>query len=93
MAPEICSNVPYGKECDLWSIGIVAYIMLCGQPPFFNDDVFALFEEIKNGQPNYELDSWKQISHEGQDFIQKILVKDPMERLTVSNMLAHPWLK
>ncbi len=92
VAPEILNKVPYGKECDLWSIGIVAYIMLCGQPPFFNDDKFALYEEIKNGQPNYELDLWKQISPEGQDFIQRILVKDPMQRLTIPNMLAHPWL-
>lgn len=65
VAPEVLSKVPYGKECDLWSIGIVTYIMLCGQPPFFNEDKFALYEEIKNGEPNYEIEAWQSISPEG----------------------------
>ena len=49
VAPEILDQRPYGKECDYWSIGVVLYILLCGYPPFYDDDNFILFEKIKKG--------------------------------------------
>ena len=54
VAPEIINERPYGKECDYWSIGVVLYILLCGSPPFFEDERADLFEKIKTASYEFE---------------------------------------
>jgi calcium/calmodulin-dependent protein kinase I len=82
VSPEILSEKPYGKECDYWSIGVVLYILLCGFPPFYDDDNFALFEKIKKCQYDFPSPSWDNISNEAKDIIKNLLVVDPAKRLT-----------
>ena len=69
VSPEILNEQPYGKECDYWSIGVVLYILLCGFPPFFDDDNLVLFEKIKNGAFTFPSPSWDTISQDAKDII------------------------
>ena len=81
VAPEVLQEEPYGMECDYWSIGVVAYILLSGAPPFYSEDNFKLFEQIKNCEYDFNDDNWKNVSDEAKDFISKILVADPKKRM------------
>jgi calcium/calmodulin-dependent protein kinase I len=92
VAPEVLMQMPYGKECDYWSIGVVAFILLSGTPPFYEEDNFALFEQIKACKYDFEVETWQSVSAEGKDFVSKILVADPKVRLTCQSMLDHPWM-
>ena len=71
-------------ECDYWSIGVVTYILLSGTPPFYDEDNFQLFEQIKNCQYDFEDDSWGYVSEEAKLFVSEILVKDPKKRMTLA---------
>ena len=71
---------PYGPPCDYWSIGVVTFILLSGTPPFHEDDNFKLFEQIKNCEYDFEVDTWEGVSDEAKDFIRHILVPDPETR-------------
>lgn len=81
VAPEVLKLISYGKECDYWSVGVVAFILLSGSPPFYEEDNFELFEKIKNCDYEFDEDTWKNISSEAKDFVKKILVGDPKVRL------------
>ena len=93
VAPEVLMQLPYGKECDFWSIGVVAFILLCGSPPFYEEDNFALFEQIKKCKYEFDADTWQNVSKEAKDFISKILVADPKTRLDASGLMNHPWMQ
>eukprot|EP01099_Mayorella_cantabrigiensis_P008832 TRINITY_DN872_c0_g1_i1.p1 TRINITY_DN872_c0_g1~~TRINITY_DN872_c0_g1_i1.p1 ORF type:complete len:322 (+),score=86.21 TRINITY_DN872_c0_g1_i1:63-968(+) len=93
VAPEVLTATGYDKEVDLWSIGVITYILLCGFPPFYNEDVPKLFEQILNADFDYPEEYWKDISQNAKDFINKLLVVDPKKRLTASQALEHDWLK
>lgn len=92
MAPEILSQQPYGKECDYWSIGVVLYILLCGYPPFYDDDNFILFEKIKKGQYEFPAPHWENISQDAINIIKGLLVVDPAKRTTPEDLLKNPWV-
>ena len=77
VAPEVLMQKPYGKACDYWSIGVVAFILLSGSPPFYEEDNFALFEQIKSCRYDFEVETWGNFSEEAKDFVSKILVPDP----------------
>ena len=93
VAPEVLKQRPYGKECDIWSIGVVAFILLSGTPPFYEEDNFALFEQIKACKYDFEVETWNSVSAEAKDLISKILVADPAKRITCEGMMNHPWMK
>lgn len=92
VAPEILSQKPYKEPCDYWSVGVVLYILLSGQPPFYDDDNFELFEKIKKCK--YDMDSpiWGMVSSQAKDLISKLLVADPAKRITGEEIAAHPWI-
>jgi serine/threonine protein kinase len=93
VAPEVLRQMPYGKECDIWSIGVVTFILLSGSTPFYEEDNFALFEQIKNCRYSFEAETWQDVSEEAKDFVKKILVADPKKRLTSEQIFNHPWMK
>ena len=66
--------------------------MLSGTPPFYEEDNFALFEQIKACKYDFEVETWNTVSKEAKDFISKILVADPAKRITVKEMMEHPWM-
>ena len=92
VAPEVLNGKGYGASVDVWSIGITLYILLCGFPPFYNEDNAALFEEIKKGEFEYPSPYWDDISDMAKDLISQILEVDAGKRITIDGILAHPWV-
>jgi len=91
-APEILSNVGYNAKVDLWSLGVILYILLCGFPPFYEENTDDLFEQIKQGRYEFPSPWWDSISDEAKDLVRSLLVVDPSKRFTVDELLAHQWI-
>jgi serine/threonine protein kinase len=91
-APEILKGCPYDQSCDLWSIGVMVYFFLSGNPPFFDNDKQHLFEKIVSGAYEFHGD-WDLISTEAKDFIQRCLTVNPDHRITADEALKHHWFK
>jgi len=92
VAPEVLSRQPYTEKCDLWSLGVITYILLCGYPPFSYPNASLLYKAIGEGDFHYVEDEWSHISMQARDLINKLLVVDPEKRLSASEVLEHPWL-
>jgi len=93
VAPEILQAKGYGKEVDMWSVGVITYILMCGFPPFYNDNVPLLFESIMKAEFDYPAEYWDHISDDAIDFIDALLIVEPEQRLTAKQALEHTWLK
>jgi serine/threonine protein kinase len=91
IAPEVLMK-KYDKACDLWSIGIITYIMLCGYPPFNGATNRQTHESVLRGRYEFHAEDWKCISGEAVDFIRRLLQQDPSQRMTVRQALHHPWI-
>jgi serine/threonine protein kinase len=79
-APEIILNQPYNHKCDIWSLGIIFYEMLFGKLPFYSTNQQALFKQILNNEPDYQL-----ISKNLVNLLQQLLAKNPIDRISLSN--------
>ena len=93
IAPEVLRK-EYTSQCDLWSVGVVSYILLCGYPPFGGDSDAEIFRAVKRGlnKHSFPRDDWGDVSKNCLDFIKKLLVHDPSKRMTAAKALKHPWL-
>ncbi|CAO3588959.1 unnamed protein product [Absidia cylindrospora] len=96
VAPEILDPAGlrnYNKSCDLWSLGVILYICLCGFPPF-NDDMAppSMKEQIRGGIYSYPAKYWDHISTEAKDLIDRLLTVDPSSRINVEDARMHPWM-
>lgn len=92
VAPEILHGVPYGTKADMWSLGVIVYILLGGYPPFIEQNQRELFKKIKKGQYEFHVEYWGQISSEAKDLISGLLTVNPDKRLTAKDALADPWM-
>ncbi|DAZ96535.1 TPA: hypothetical protein N0F65_011212 [Lagenidium giganteum] len=92
VAPEILEGASYGKPVDIWSIGVITYILLCGYPPFHDDAQAILFRKIKRGKFQFDSPYWDNISNDAKDFIKKMLVVNPKDRAPVDALMAHAWI-
>lgn len=92
VAPEILSRKKYDEKVDVWSLGVITYILLCGFPPFYHNNNAVLFKKIKRGDYDFPAPYWTNVSEEAKDFIRKILVVKPEKRLSLEKLLEHPWL-
>uniref|UniRef100_A0A1J3HNX3 non-specific serine/threonine protein kinase n=5 Tax=Noccaea caerulescens TaxID=107243 RepID=A0A1J3HNX3_NOCCA len=92
VAPEVLRR-SYGKEIDIWSAGIILYILLCGVPPFWAETEKAIFEEIIKGEVDFESQPWPSISESAKDLVRKMLTKDPKKRISAAQALEHPWIR
>ncbi|WP_411026506.1 protein kinase domain-containing protein, partial [Salmonella sp. s54395] len=84
---------PITPASDVWSIGVIAYILLSGCSPFMGDDDRQTLMNVRDGVWEFEEDIWDEISKEAKDFITKVLVVDVEERYNLKQCLEHPWLK
>jgi len=93
MAPEVLAG-SYGRACDLWSVGVVAYTLLAGRPPFNGPTQDAIFDAIRDGRYTMEgaLWPWRGVSAPARDFVRGLLEMDPERRPTAAAALEHPWL-
>ncbi|ORX77414.1 Pkinase-domain-containing protein [Anaeromyces robustus] len=92
-APEILKGKSYSKPVDLWSIGIITYILLCGYSPFYYaQDTNQLYDAICHGRYTFDDKYWHNISSYGKDFVKTLLQVDPDKRATAEEALNHPWL-
>ncbi|KAL6652234.1 hypothetical protein ACP70R_011159 [Stipagrostis hirtigluma subsp. patula] len=92
VAPEVLRR-NYGKEIDVWSAGVILYILLCGTPPFWAETEKGIFDAILVGDLDLTTTPWPSISESAKDLIRKMLDRDPKKRITAAQALAHPWLK
>jgi len=94
VAPEILKNKGYDSGAvDLWSVGVILYILLCGFPPFYEEELPALFDQILHARYDFPSPWWDNISKEAKDLVTKLLELDPVTRLTAAQVLEHPWCK
>lgn len=92
VAPEILSGKPYGLQADIWSLGVIFYILLCGYPPFMDDDQPKLFAAIKAARYDFDDPVWAPVSDDAKDLIRHILVADPAKRFKADDILHHSWM-
>lgn len=92
VAPEILHGVAYGTKADMWSLGVIAYILLGGYPPFIEQNQRELFKKIKRGQYEFHVEYWGEISPQGKDLIASLLNTDPRARLSAQRALHNPWI-
>lgn len=92
VAPEVLAQKPYGKAVDVWSIGVIAYILLCGYPPFYDESDANLFAQILKGEFEFDSPYWDEISDSAKDFIRHLICVDVERRYTCRQALAHPWI-
>jgi len=95
IAPEVLtakeSKVGYGRECDLWAVGVMAFILLCCKPPFMGPTSYDIGCAIKAGKYTYP--EYALVSPEAKHLISRLLEMDPLKRLTASQALQHPWIR
>ena len=91
IAPEVLLN-NYGHEIDVWSIGVIMYILLCGWPPFNGETEKEIFNNILKAPIDFVSDPWPAISEGAKDCVNKMLVRDPAKRATCTEILSHPWM-
>ncbi|CAM9494363.1 unnamed protein product [Pylaiella littoralis] len=92
VAPEILKGEIYGKPVDIWSIGVITYILLGGYPPFHDDNQAKLYQKIKKGKVSFHPQYWSTVSDEAKDLIKKMLTVDKEKRISAEQALQHPWV-
>ncbi|KAL3345942.1 hypothetical protein AABB24_024740 [Solanum stoloniferum] len=92
VAPEVLKRKS-GPESDVWSIGVITFILLCGRRPFWDKTEDGIFKEVLRNKPDFRRKPWPTISNSAKDFVKKLLVKDPRARLTAAQALSHPWVR
>ncbi|KAL7113547.1 hypothetical protein ACP275_04G067700 [Erythranthe tilingii] len=92
IAPEVLKR-RYGPEVDIWSVGVMLYILLSGVPPFWAESENGIFNAILRGHVDFSSDPWPSISNGAKDLVRKMLNSDPKQRLSAFQVLNHPWIK
>ncbi|KAL3647221.1 hypothetical protein CASFOL_008189 [Castilleja foliolosa] len=92
IAPEVLAG-DYNKGADVWSAGVILYILLSGIPPFWGDTKSTIFDAVRAARLCFHSDPWDQISSSAKDLISGMLCVDPSKRLTAAQVLAHSWIK
>lgn len=91
MSPQVLQGV-YTSQADLWAIGVLSFMLLSSSKPFFSRKKRKMIDLIMRGKVYFDGPTWTNISAEGKDFVQKLLVVDPRQRMTAKDALHHPWI-
>ncbi|XP_006770534.1 PREDICTED: MAP kinase-activated protein kinase 3 [Myotis davidii] len=96
VAPEVLGPEKYDKSCDMWSLGVIMYILLCGFPPFYSNTGQAISPGMKRrirlGQYGFPNPEWSEVSEDAKQMTRLLLKTDPTERLTITQFMNHPWI-
>jgi len=92
VSPQVLSG-KYDEKCDVWSCGVIAYILLCGYPPFYGDTDSDILKMVKKGKFEFPEEDWSTVSAPAKDCIAKMMTKDSKDRPSAAQMLDHPWIK
>ncbi|CAD8109050.1 unnamed protein product [Paramecium sonneborni] len=92
IAPEVLKK-KYDEKCDIWSCGVILYILLCGYPPFDGKTEEKIMEKVSKGAYSFETQEWEEVSKEAKDFIRKMLQIEPNKRYSAQQALNDPWIK
>lgn len=92
MAPEVLKR-NYGPEVDVWSAGVILYILLCGVPPFWAETEQGVALAILRGNIDFKREPWPQVSDTAKNLVRQMLEPDPRKRLTARDVLDHPWIQ
>ncbi|KAJ4904354.1 CDPK-related kinase 3 [Raphanus sativus] len=92
VAPEVLHR-SYSLEADIWSIGVITYILLCGSRPFWARTESGIFRTVLRSEPHYDDLPWPTVSPEGKEFVKRLLNKDYRKRMSAVQALTHPWLR
>ena len=93
-APEVITcetSDGYSKQCDMWSLGVMLFVMLCGEMPFFSEDTVELYERVKAGKYDMDTPSWSSVSSDAKDLICRMLDVNPESRISSIDALKHSW--
>lgn len=93
MAPEVINRVPYSYKADMFSVGVISYMLLSGCKPFWASTRKEIAEKVKNCDYSLSNRYWHSVSDSAKDFVTKLLQKDPDHRLSAKEAKHHPWLK
>ncbi|MCQ2816192.1 MAG: protein kinase [archaeon] len=92
IAPEVLSK-NYNEKCDIWSCGVILYILLGGKPPFYGKNDKEILNKIRNGKYTFPEKSFENVSEEAKDLINKCLTKNPSQRITAKEAMQHSFFK
>ncbi|KAM4578285.1 death-associated protein kinase 1 [Fundulus diaphanus] len=93
VAPEVVNYEPLGLESDMWSIGVITYILLSGASPFLGDNKQETLANVSAVDYTFDEEYFSNTSALAKDFIKRLLIKDPKKRMTIQDTLQHPWIK
>ena len=91
VAPEILSKKPYTHHCDLWSLGCIIYALMCSSLPFDHDEQKETIRMTIEDPVTFDSSTWKNFSSASKDLITKLLMKKPEDRISLKEMMKHPW--
>lgn len=91
VAPEVLSRHGYGFKVDLWSCGVIMYLMLSGRLPFDGNDASSIIPKISSGTYSLESSVWREVTPECKDLVKRLLTVNPDQRLDAFDALNHPW--
>eukprot|EP00929_Paragymnodinium_shiwhaense_P118541 TRINITY_DN90461_c0_g1_i1.p1 TRINITY_DN90461_c0_g1~~TRINITY_DN90461_c0_g1_i1.p1 ORF type:complete len:472 (+),score=139.66 TRINITY_DN90461_c0_g1_i1:93-1508(+) len=91
VAPEVLSGA-YDEKCDVWSCGVILYILLCGYPPFYGDKNEEIISMVKKGKIDFPSPDWDTVTKDGKDLILHMTTMDPKKRPSFETLMGHRWL-
>lgn len=86
-------NIPHDQSADLWSVGVIVYLLLVGYPPFMKDTQAELFQQVRSCDWKFHKKDWENISKDAKELIEHLLVADPLQRWTADQALKCAWIQ